>query len=967
MLSISKLSPGQEAYYERSVAAGLDDYYAGRGESPGVWVGQGAAELELDGIVEEGQLGRLINGHHPVTSAVLRRHPPKRVIAVERIDPASGERRLEQKTLSPVAGYDLVFSPPKSVSLLHALGAPEVRDAVNQAHLGAWQAALAYLEEEACVTRKGKDGVTRERGSGFVAAAYQHRTSRAQDPHLHTHVIVANMARSPDGVWRALDGEALLKTYRFAAGYLYQAQLRFELTRTLGLEWREPVQGMAEMAGVPEEALRTFSQRRRQVLDYLERQGSSGFYAAKVAAVETRDRKEPLDLPRLREEWQARAAEHGLARRELERLLGRTASRELGKRGFREVAARLLGPAGLTERRTTFSTAEAVMAWAESHILGAPVKQVLSLADRFTTMEQVALLERAAVGRPAVFSTSELLRHERAALALVERGRRAGAPTVPPAGVERVARERAATLGPEQVSLLRAAASSPDRVVCVVGRAGAGKTTALAAVSEAFQRDGFVVIGAAPSGVAAETLAAETGIPTGTLHRLVGEARRRGGLPRRCVLMVDEAGMADTRTLGRALGYVERAGGKAVLVGDPVQLPAVGAGGLFAAIVDRHGAVELTDNRRQRNELERRALAALRAGESRAYLAHATERGRLVVADDRMQAKARLVADWWRAAADNLPGSAMIAYRRHDVADLNTVARALMDADGRLGSKRLWLQAGIDLAAGDRVVCARNDRRLQVANGTRGTVAAVDPRARAIMLETDEGRQLALPAAYLDAGHVGYAYALTGHKTQGLTVERAFVLAGGEGSLKEWGYVALSRARGETRLYTTTADLEPDAPPAYRPERPDAVDRLAEALTRPAAETLAVDAATTRSGSRGPGNGQPLASEGRALAERQQTLERQRTQAARELHDAKRQLARMGVIGRARRGPRLRDQIAERRDALARMDAELRRLERELQAVHQRTLREAFPAAPTRRRRELARARGLERELELGF
>src|SRR6266540_4301031 len=313
MLSVSKLSPGQEAYYERSVAAGIDDYYAGRGESPGVWVGRGAAELELEGVVDDGELGRLIGGRHPLTSAQLRSHAPKKRITVERIDPATGDRYVEEKTLSPVAGYDLVFSPPKSVSLLHALGSDEVRHAVNQAHLAAWQAALAYLEQRACVTRKGKDGVVRERGSGFVAAAYQHRTSRAQDPHLHTHVIVANMAKSPsDGEWRALDGGPILKHYRLAAGYLYQAQLRFELTRSLGVEWQEPREGMAEIAGIAETALRAFSQRRSQVLDYLERQGSSGFYAAKVAALATREGKEAIDLSRARLEWQARAAEHGL-------------------------------------------------------------------------------------------------------------------------------------------------------------------------------------------------------------------------------------------------------------------------------------------------------------------------------------------------------------------------------------------------------------------------------------------------------------------------------------------------------------------------------------------------------------------------------------------------------------------------------------------------------------------------------
>jgi conjugative relaxase-like TrwC/TraI family protein len=965
MLSVSKLSPGQEAYYERSVAAGIDDYYAGRGESPGVWVGRGAAELELDGVVGEGELGRLISGRHPLTCAELRRHPPKKQITVERIDPATGERRLEQKTLSPVAGYDLVFSPPKSVSLLHALGGEEVRHAVNQAHLVAWQAALAYLEQRACVTRKAKNGVVRERGSGFVAAAYQHRTSRAQDPHLHTHVIVANMARSPDGEWRALDGEPILKHYRLAAGYLYQSQLRFELTRSLGVEWREPENGMAEIADIPEGVLRAFSQRRAQVLDYLERRGTSGFYAAKVAAIETRDRKEPVDLPRMRQEWEARAAEHGLGRRELKRLLGRSLEHALDEDRAAEIAASLLGPQGLTEKRSTFSGADAVMAWAQAHRFGAPVERVLALVDRFIGTEQVAPIAPATVGRPALFSTAELIRHERAALGLAGRSRRVRAPVVSAATIEQVAQERDGMLGHDQAALLRAVASSPDRVVCVVGHAGAGKTTALAALADAFQRDGYVAIGAAPSGVAAANLGAETGIPTGTLHHLLAEARHRGGLPRRCLLVVDEAGMADTRTLTRTLFQVEHAGGKAVLVGDAAQLPAVGAGGLFAAIVERSGALELRDNHRQRDELERRALAALRDGASRDYLAHAAEHGRLTVAGNRIEAKARLVADWWEAARTDLTGSAMIAYRRADVAELNAVARTLLDRDGRLGRERLDLDNGTELAVGDRVLCTRNDRRLDVANGSRGTVVAIDRNRRSIVLELDDHRRLTLPAAYLDAGHVTHAYALTGHKTQGLTVEHAFVLADGQGALREWGYVALSRSREQTRVYTIATVLEPDAPP-HRPEPAGPVDRLAEALARPAAESLAADAATTRGDLYDPGDRARLGRQTRLLVDRRRALEKERTQAARELHGATRELDGMGAIGRARNGRRLREHIDEGRDALARLDAELKRLDHERQALGTR-LREMSRAERPRPGRELSRERGPERGLELGL
>jgi conjugative relaxase-like TrwC/TraI family protein len=959
MLSVSKLSPGQEAYYERSVADGIDEYYAGRGESPGVWVGRGAAELELDGVVGEGELGRLIAGWHPLTSAVLRSHPPKKLITVERIEPATGARTVEQKVLSPVAGYDLVFSPPKSVSLLHALGSDEVRYAVNQAHLAAWKAALVYLEQRACVTRKGKNGVLRERGSGFVAAAYQHRTSRARDPHLHTHVIVANLGRSPDGEWRALDGEPILRHYRLAAGYLYQAQLRYELTRSLGVEWRRPEQGMAEIVGVPDSALRAFSQRRAQVLDYLERRGTSGFYAAKVAAIETRDRKEPIDLPRLRQEWRARAAEHGLGRRQLKRLLGRTVEHVIDTG---EVATRLAGPVGLTEKRSTFTGADAVMAWAQTHVQGVPAEQVLAEVDGFIRREEIAPVSRATVGRPATFSTAELLRQERAALSIAARGRRGDVPVVSAGTVDEVARER--PLAAQQVTMLRAVAASPQRVVCVVGPAGSGKTSALAAIADAFEREGHVALGAAPSGLAAANLAAETGVPSGTLHRLLAEARQRGGLPRHCLLVVDEAGMADTRTLTRLLFQVEYAKGKAVLIGDPAQLAAVGPGGLFAALVERHGAIELHDNRRQRDDLERRALTFLRKGRSRDYLAHAARHERLAVAGNRTEAKARLIADWWTAARADLEGSVMIAYRRAEVAELNQVARSLLDQQGKLGHRRLQIGDGLELAAGDRILCTRNDRGLGLANGSRGTVVDVEPARREVIVELDGGGRRALPRHYLDAGHVGHAYALTGHKVQGLTVEQAFVLADDRRALKEWGYVALSRAREHTRIYTVEHELEPDAPP-HRLEPDAPVDRLAQALARPAAQGLALDTATTRRGSPTPSEQTRLARQTRQLTELQQALEERRAEAAREMHRARRELEAMGPLRRARRGTALRERIEHGSETVAQLDRELEQLEANLCA----TRRRAFERERTQRGRErdVTRGRSIERGLGRGL
>jgi ATP-dependent exoDNAse (exonuclease V) alpha subunit len=216
--------------------------------------------------------------------------------------------------------------------------------------------------------------------------------------------------------------------------------------------------------------------------------------------------------------------------------------------------------------------------------------------------------------------------------------------------------------------------------------------------------------------------------------------------------------MAETRVLTQVLLRIEEAQGKAILVGDPHQLPAVGAGGLFAGIVDRHGAIELTENRRQRDQTEREALAAIRRGIGRDYLAFAERKERLVVSENPVATRTRLLADWWRAARDDLPGSVMIALRRSDVAELNAIARGLMDSHGRLGENRLTV-SGREFAAGDRVVCLRNSDRLGVRNGTRDTVAEIDRERRGLVVVTDRGDRLTLNRRYLEAGNVRHGYA----------------------------------------------------------------------------------------------------------------------------------------------------------------------------------------------------------------
>jgi conjugative relaxase-like TrwC/TraI family protein len=935
MLSVAKLTLGQEAYYEQQVACGLDDYYAGRGESPGIWAGSGVERLGLVGVVGDDDLGTLLRGVNPANEEQLREPVRERTISARTLDVESGEWRENPKRLAPVSGYDLVFSCPKSVSVLHALTDEEkVRREVFEAHEASWQAALAYLEREACIVRRGKGGAVREHGEGFVAAAFRHRTSRAQDPHLHTHVVVANMTRTADGEWRALDGEAVLKTYRLAAGYLYEAHVRHELSLRLGVEWTEPVKGMGEIRSVPEEAIRAFSTRRRSLLEHMEVLGTEGFAASRVAALATREAKEQVDLPRLREDWKARAAEHGLGRRELDALV-RERPLVPDRADVEELAARLLGRDGLTDKQTTFTLPELVQAIAGALPAGGSVDEVLELANELSRFPGVELVEAQEVpGRPARFTTRELLSLEREAVDLALAARGVPVPTPERRTLAEALMLTGHDLTGEQRMLVHQAACRSDRVVCVVGVAGSGKTLALRAFADAYRGIDVHVLGAAPSGRAADELQAATGIQSRTLHRLVLDAQRDSGLPRGCVLVIDEAGMAETRVLAPLIHAVDRAEGKLLLVGDPAQLPAVGAGGLYQAFCDRLDPLELSVNRRQLDPLEREALARMRHGDAEPYLGNAARCGRLSIDDNPTAAKERLLADWWQAAQPNPTRSTMFACRRTDVDELNHAAHALMLHGRRLRGEATTL-GGREYSVGEQVLCRRNDVRLGLRNGMLGTVVEVADGALLVRDRMCTVRRV--PFTYA-AEHLDYGYALTGHAAQGVTVDRAYVLLPDQGDLQEWGYVVCSRARLQTRLYLADRDRLERETPLLQHDPAGGPERAGRALQHPSAEPLALD-------------------QRRELRDsildwvdqQQEQLHRHREHTAEELKAARRELQHLHWWNRDRR-TELKTDIALRREALERADQKHEQL-RERAEQQRRAL------ALARERDELTRSR----------
>jgi len=656
LLSIGKLAAGQAKYYldhaegrvdvVESIGEGADEYYLGSGEARGEWLGVDAQELGLAGPVEAEELRRLLAGLDPRDGSALRSSRAK------------------------VAGFDLTFSAPKSVSVVFGIADPEVRGAVRAAHDRAVVEAVRYLERSAAAVRRGHGGAVVEQASGLVAAAFRHRTSRAGDPQLHTHVLVANLARGVDGRWTALDARRLYAEAR-TASFVYQAVLRDELTRSLGVEWTPVRKGIAEIVGVPRAVLKAFSRRRADIEASLAERGTSGARAAEAAALATRRAKDPRGRAEdLVAEWRSRAAALGFGREELARVVGRGRSRRRQAAMWETVVRQLVGPLGLTRPSSTFSRGGVIQALCEVLPAGGGLdaEALEAAADRFLgSLEVVPLMPagearddgrvlRRRDGRVMPLSVAELRYSTRELLALEARlveavadGRGSGAAVVAERNVERAIVGRPMLSG-EQRALVESLCLDGDAVAAVVGKAGTGKTFALSAAREAWQASDYPVLGVSTARRAATELRDGAGIQSTSVAAIIGELR--GGarmLPERCVLVVDEAGMVATRDMAAMLDYVQRAGGKLVLVGDHRQLPELQAGGVLRGFAQRGLAVELTENLRQRHHWDRHALDRLRDGRVDEALELYVAHDRVRIAPGEREARERLVADWHAA------------------------------------------------------------------------------------------------------------------------------------------------------------------------------------------------------------------------------------------------------------------------------------------------------------------------------
>ncbi len=405
---------------------------------------------------------------------------------------------------------------------------------------------------------------------------------------------------------------------------------------------------------------------------------------------------------------------------------------------------------------------------------------------------------------PARFSTREMVTVEREMADSAERMVKARVFTVAKRKVEQALAARP-FLADEQRAAVRHL-TGPERIAAVVGLAGAGKSTMLAAAREAWEGQGYVVLGAALAGKAAEGLEESSGIASRTLASWErGWERGYDRLTSKDVLVVDEAGMVGSRQLSRIIAAADRAGAKIVLVGDPEQLQPIGPGAAFRAVAERVGLAELGEIRRQREAWQRDASVHFGKHRTHEGLTAYAERGAIRFGDDIAAARTVIVRDALADMDARPNGSRLVlAHRRVDVADLNNAIRAVRQARGELQQEQVYrtTEGERAFAAGDRLLFRENNRDLGVKNGMLGTVQRAEPSRLEIRLDGAKGpgtgRSISVSMA--DYAAVDHGYAVTIHKAQGATVDRTFVLASGSMD-RHLTYVGMTRHRDAVTLY----------------------------------------------------------------------------------------------------------------------------------------------------------------------
>jgi conjugative relaxase-like TrwC/TraI family protein len=823
VMSPASIGAGRAGGYARyleskTIAPERGDYYltpeGAMTEAPGRWLSD-PHTLERLGIDSDG----------PVVGADF-------IALMEGRDPASGRwLRPAGADGSRGGGIDLTFSAPKSVSVVWALADTWQRERIEAAHRRAVERSIAYLKKRVPLVRRRYGGeAIKEQAKDVLASAYQHTTARgvegahAPDPQLHTHVVITGALREDDR-FVAVASRPVFRAAR-ELGAFYRCALAQELRKEgYAIQRGTGNEGKYfEVAGVPKELCEAFSARHREIARAAERFRAIHGRAPergelRELALENRRAKELATRADLQRVWTQTAASHGFGTDEAARLIG------AHERPARAQALAELIEAKLTEREAIFD-ARALRSVALEQSAGelSPA-QVLELARAMLSERRILTLEGGRMTTLAIRAQEQAI--ERRARELAKPADRDVGELGRELAAHEVAERIAAPLSPEQKTALEALTGS-ERLAVLIGPAGTGKGVVIDAAAHAERTVGREVIGIAVAGSTAQRLGADSpalGGRTLTLDALVARVDR-GALrvgPEMTVIL-DEAGMVDHGRMQSLTELIERSGAKLIAVGDGRQLPSIGPGGMFERLAGHAPTAQLADVHRTSDPQERRAWAALRAGEAERAIAHYRARGQLYFADTREQAGEQAVRRWAELTEARDPRQvALIADASNvEIDRLNARAQHLRAERGELGEAELALPSRhYGLHEGDLVTFTDQHRpagAMKVENGARGEITRIHADAHAVTVALDGSGRRIHPAGE-DLKKLRLAYAQHVYRQQGATVDRSVVVTGGWQTSREGAYVQASRAREGTEWFLGREELGLEGQDERRVER----------------------------------------------------------------------------------------------------------------------------------------------------
>jgi conjugative relaxase-like TrwC/TraI family protein len=859
MLSISppRSAGAATSYYlhlEKDSMGKVGEYYAAE-DTPGQWMGSGAKTLGLEGAVSGEDFATLCKGYDQNLKPLMRN---------------AGDQHRR-------AGWDLTFSTPKSVSVAWSVADESTRIQIEAAHQKSVEASFAFMQDKCAFARTGAQGRTLLVG-GLVAAAFQHGTSREQDAQLHTHVFVMNSVVREDGTAASLSSEKLFE-YKMTAGAAYQCSLAHELNK-LGYQLVRDGEASFRIASVPKALEKEQSTRRQQIESEMASNGSTGAKAAAIATLVTRAAKKQTDLASLRARWKEQAIAHGFGSeqarpqhapridlstlthsKEEHHAINNTELHQAKQFGLPEryfkTPARLRDLERIGGLRTLHGLHPMQQRALDDQLERPNPDQVLSLATKHdailheakilmhafrasisaTSLQEAIVLAEHAKShavpiersdgtydrRGQAYTTTELIRAERDVIRIATHRQGERAHLLNESTISRAAQQSAEAKGyelnAEQRAALKSVAGHGGGVSVLVGDAGTGKSTTMFALREAYESSGFRVIGTSAGGKQSAELMQSAGIESRNLRQLESDlVRGKDSLTARTVVVLDEAGMTDSRQMAMVMRQAAEAGAKVVLVGDHKQLQPVGAGETFRRLAQRLGAARLEDNQRQRSEWERHAVKQMSQGQSHSALASYILNDRVLVAktfDKAIKEVAKRQLD--NIQAVGLAKTVAIAGTNVSVKAINTAVRDGLKSLGQLQNPTILetKHAQIEVAVGERVVIGSSGRKQGFENGDAGTVELIGGRGQLEIRLDRTGQTGVIDAKKVDLAH---GYAITTHKSQGATYERATVYLTSQTS-REMAYVQSSRARESTHFVTSSHHLKAMGEPVLSREQ----------------------------------------------------------------------------------------------------------------------------------------------------